>query len=77
MDYYKILSDGEYKFFYCDAQNATKEDRLTIAQIIYSVMKGGINRSGYRNGNYSNPKAYIKGFIQRGYIGPVSINSTN
>ena len=66
----EILKEGDYPFFYCDIGNVDKEKKLDIAQTVYAVMKGGINRTGYNKDTkkYKKPEAYIKGFIQRDYL---------
>ena len=67
-DCLSLLNDKGYKFFYCDVESSKYQDKMFLASVIYSVMKGGINRSGYNKGQYKNPRAYVKGFIQREYI---------
>lgn len=61
-----LLDEGNYKYIYGNFANC--KDKLKAAQAIYSVMKGGINRSWNKNEKKYEDSKYIKGYIQRAYL---------
>lgn len=54
------LTEAGYDFFYCKCNTLNYEKQLEVAEGIYAVMKGGINRK--------DKDAYVKGYIQRKYL---------
>lgn len=71
-------------FFYCKIAPDFKPQRrrdivlMNHAAAVYAIMKGGMNLTGYdpSNGQYRNPDAYIKGYIQRAYLDGIGEHST-
>ena len=60
----EILNEKGYEFIYAYISNKKLSQVLDIAEIIYSIMKGGINRN-----------SYIKGYIQRQYLDDIGKNN--
>jgi hypothetical protein len=73
------LKKDKYIFFYCEFSSKEPNAKLKIAEGIYAVMKGGINRSRNPKNKDSKPDEgkYIKGYIQRKYLDEVYPNKNS
>ncbi len=60
----------KYKYFYAQCPNAGSADCMNHAYTVYSVLKGGLNMTGWRNDTqrYTSPKNYIKSYVQRPFL---------
>jgi len=73
----KAIKDSHTLYFYADippADQSSISKRFNHALTIYSVMKNGLNLTGYneKRERYWHPNRYIKGFAMRSYLDEAS-----
>ncbi|MBE6666495.1 MAG: hypothetical protein E7603_09855 [Ruminococcaceae bacterium] len=64
----EILQENGYQFFYAACRTNDVSALMNHAMIVYAILKGGLNMTGWDKNHYKTPNNYIKGYIQRRFI---------